>query len=394
MKQNKLQYFFYTLISIFIFTTSSEAQNVFPNNIIVEGGNVFLSDRLTQGPRVYGGGVTWTGIKDQSNKWAFLTKNNSYSSMRINSAKINLFTSGRVDFLGTPVGLTYTAIDLGADFHYEEDPENKSLENNKAANYYTALIPQYANRFMVGTYDKYLYGTYTKNIWRTWERSLSDKRVKDNIKGLEGSLDKILSLKGYSYRFNENHPFITQEDINRDKTNLGFLAQDLQKIVPEMVVQDESTGYLMVENYEQLFPVIVEAMKEQQTQIEEKEELITDLISRLDKLEEVAAATQQILEDFSLEVTLSGSAEAILAQNHPNPFNATTNINFFVPHSSDAARIQIFDQNGRLWKSIDISDRGHGNLKIHTSEIPSGTFVYNLEVNGRIVSTKKMVIAE
>lgn len=396
MKQFKLQILFMLIFGIILSDINFiQAQNETVNgNLTVTGGNIYLSNRGTSGARVYGGGTTWSGMKDQGNKWAFLSKKDVYSSVRINNAQINLRTSGQVEFKGTPVQLTYQAIDLGPDFTSNQDSQTKSLENNKAANYYTTLIPQYANRFMVGTYGNYLYGVFTNNIWRNYERTLSDKRVKNNINPLKGSLDKILALNGYSYKYNENHPFYSENDKQKDRTNLGFIAQELQKVIPEMVVNDENLDYLMVQNYEQLFPVIVEAMKEQQTQIEEKDQLVSDLIERLEKLENVAESTQQILEDFSLEVSLSGSKEALLSQNHPNPFHGFTNINFFVPHSSDSAKIQIFDQSGRLWKSLNIEDRGHGNLKVQTSDIPSGTFVYNLEVNGRIIATKKMVISE
>ena len=41
------------------------------------------------------------------------------------------------------------------------------------------------------------------------------------------------------------------------------------EVIPEMVVLDENTGFYVIKNYEQMFPVIIEAMKEQQAQIEE-----------------------------------------------------------------------------------------------------------------------------
>lgn len=383
------------VLGIFILDAKSiQAQRVFVGDIQVNGGDVYLSNRSKDGARLYGRGITWTGVKDQANKWAFLARKNEFSSMRINNAQIKLSTTGKIEFIGSPVKLTYQTYESGGDFQYEDDAENKSLNQIKSNSSYTALVPEYANSTWLGIPGQQMHSVYTTNIYRSFERSLSDKRVKNDIKPLEGSLHKILSLNGYSYKYNEQHPFISDQEKQTDRTNLGFIAQELQKVIPEMVVNDEHVGYLMIQNYEQLFPVIVEAIKEQQTLIEEKDKLVADLIERLEKLENASEDNQQVLEDFTLEVSLSGAQKALLSQNQPNPFNGETNINFFVPHSSESARIQIFDQNGRLWKSISIGDRGHGKLNVQTSDIPSGTFVYNLEVNGKIVATKKMIISE
>jgi len=46
------------------------------------------------------------------------------------------------------------------------------------------------------------------------------------------------------------------------------MAQELQEVFPDMVEYDEELGYLVVRNYEQLLPVIIEAIKMQQKQIE------------------------------------------------------------------------------------------------------------------------------
>jgi DNA-binding MltR family transcriptional regulator len=59
-----------------------------------------------------------------------------------------------------------------------------------------------------------------------------------------------------------------QEKLKTDKrTRLGFIAQDVQAIFPELVEED-AEGYLSVD-YLGLIPVLVEAIKEQQVQIEE-----------------------------------------------------------------------------------------------------------------------------
>jgi hypothetical protein len=125
-----------------------------------------------------------------------------------------------------------------------------------------------------GKFNAYWYETYTLRIWRNQEYGFSDRRLKENIRQLTGgnSLDKIMSLSGKIYDLNRDlHPQLgPDQDIEEHvwKDNLGFIAQELKEVIPEMVILDENTGYYAIKNYEQLLPVIIEAMKEQQSQIE------------------------------------------------------------------------------------------------------------------------------
>jgi hypothetical protein len=52
------------------------------------------------------------------------------------------------------------------------------------------------------------------------------------------------------------------------KTDFGFLAQEIKEVYPEVVSLDSATSYYSV-NYVKLIPVLIEAIKEQQVQIEE-----------------------------------------------------------------------------------------------------------------------------
>ncbi|CAI8355461.1 MAG: Uncharacterised protein [Owenweeksia sp. TMED14] len=76
---------------------------------------------------------------------------------------------------------------------------------------------------------------------------------------MNGALDKILKLRGTSYNWRvgeiEGRKFT-------DDAQIGFIAQELREVYPEMVHEDED-GYLSV-NYMQVVPVLVEAIKEQQ----------------------------------------------------------------------------------------------------------------------------------
>lgn len=87
----------------------------------------------------------------------------------------------------------------------------------------------------------------------------SDRRIKDNIKSINNALNRVLKLKG---RFFNR---IDTEDSSR--VHIGFIAQEIKEIVPEVVSVNES-GYHSV-NYQVLVALLAEAIKEQQTMIED-----------------------------------------------------------------------------------------------------------------------------
>ena len=138
----------------------------------------------------------------------------------------------------------------------------------------------------------------------------SDKRFKDNILTLDNALEKVMALRGTSYAFR------TEEfkDMNFDAGNqIGFIAQEMKNVLPELVKEDEN-GYHAV-NYQGVVPVLVEAMKEQQVQIEEKEAAIQNLEARLSKLE--ALLGQKCVEDRDSEIAAAQKLEA--SKVFPNP---------------------------------------------------------------------------
>jgi len=94
--------------------------------------------------------------------------------------------------------------------------------------------------------------------------SSSDVRLKKNIKTVESALDKIIALRGVSFDWKEG-----------GTKAIGLIAQEAEKVIPEIVSQDEN-GYLGIK-YNNLIGVLIEAIKDQQEQIE-------DLKNKINKL--------------------------------------------------------------------------------------------------------------
>jgi hypothetical protein len=91
----------------------------------------------------------------------------------------------------------------------------------------------------------------------------SDARVKDNVETVENALDKVKLLRGVTY---------TRKD-NEDKSRkVGVIAQEVLPILPEVVQQDTEGNYSVA--YGNMVGVLIEAIKEQQKQIDELKYLL------------------------------------------------------------------------------------------------------------------------
>lgn len=98
--------------------------------------------------------------------------------------------------------------------------------------------------------------------------SASDGRLKRDIETIEGALDKVKALRGVNY---------TMKDSGRRET--GLIAQEVLQVVPE-VVREGSDGVYGI-SYGNLVGLLVEALKEQQAQLDRQQALIDDLVRRM-----------------------------------------------------------------------------------------------------------------
>jgi len=99
--------------------------------------------------------------------------------------------------------------------------------------------------------------------------SPSDITLKTNIKPLEGALEKIMQLKGVSFTWKED---TETNQITGIKDDIGFIAQEVQEVLPEMVRKNEN-GLLSLRD-KGITALLVEAIKEQQRQIDDLKYLL------------------------------------------------------------------------------------------------------------------------
>ena len=92
----------------------------------------------------------------------------------------------------------------------------------------------------------------------------SDERIKTNIKTIENALDKTLLLRGVEYN---------DFRIEPERKRIGLIAQEVELIVPEVVRTSEEDGMKSIE-YQNLVGLLIEAIKDQQKQINELKNIL------------------------------------------------------------------------------------------------------------------------
>ena len=93
----------------------------------------------------------------------------------------------------------------------------------------------------------------------------SDLRFKKNIRPVVNALDKVKALRGVYFNWDQqNFP-----DKNfGEQDELGFIAQEVEKVVPEIVTKEKTKEAYRSVKYDKLVALLVEAIKEQQKQID------------------------------------------------------------------------------------------------------------------------------
>jgi hypothetical protein len=109
-------------------------------------------------------------------------------------------------------------------------------------------------------------GTTLADTWVT----RSSRRLKTNIQPLGGALEKIGRLQGVSY-----------ERKSDGKHEIGVVAEDVDRIVPEVVSHDPKTHVVQGVDYSRLTALLIEAVKSQQAEIERLNTRIDHLTSNV-----------------------------------------------------------------------------------------------------------------
>ena len=98
-----------------------------------------------------------------------------------------------------------------------------------------------------------------------YSTTASDQKLKDNVKTIDNALDKVCKLNGVSFTWNSGS--------RKGQKDLGVIAQNVEKVLPELVREKESPYHddqtIKTVDYEKLTAVLIESVKELKAEIEE-----------------------------------------------------------------------------------------------------------------------------
>ncbi len=209
----------------------------------------------------------------------------------------------------------------------------------------------------------------------------SDSTIKTNIKPLKNAMEIILKTHAYTYNM-KNDSIL--------KNEFGYLAQELEHVLPELVSESQE---IKVVDYMSMIPIITEAMKEQQKQLETLYAVVLSQEKEIIKLRETLAVLTQDQNQTNIIPVETDENVPQLYQNAPNPFSSETKIKFNIPSSVGKAYIYIHDLQGRQLKVYNLPNHGAGEVTIHASELNPGMYLYSLILDGEIFDTKKMILS-
>jgi hypothetical protein len=215
-------------------------------------------------------------------------------------------------------------------------------------------------------------------VWSRLNAYTSDSTLKENFGKIEKPEERLLKLNGLRYNF--------KSAKNKTRKNYGFIAQDVEKIFPNIVYENDQgiKGIALAE----LIPVIVEVLKKQQTNINE-------LTKRVEALEGNGNAIEKSASiETGSTITNEVAESCILEQNIPNPFSENTRIDMYLPESVSNAAMYIYNMQGKQIKVFKIQERGNSSITIIGYTLEAGMYLYTLIADGKEVDTKKMILTK
>jgi hypothetical protein len=113
----------------------------------------------------------------------------------------------------------------------------------------------------------------------------SSRRWKTNIQTLDDPLGLVERLRGVSYEWKED-----------GRSDIGLIAEEVGAVIPEIVEFEENGRDAKSVNYSRLVSVLIEAVKTQQQQLDARDEVIEDIMARLERLEQLSPSSTSTSE--------------------------------------------------------------------------------------------------
>jgi len=341
-----------------------------------------------------------------SNSASYNTGYGSYSLYSTTSGQNNT-ALGYLSIVNNTTGSNNTA--FGASALYSVTGDNNTgigassdvaagLSNCTAIGYGAYVAT--ANQVIVGN------GSVTSIGGLVGWSNFSDGRFKTNVKENVPGLIFINKLKPITYnleikKINELHgikdtgQYSQKADPKAEKIiRTGFIAQDVEKAAQQISYDfdgvhhpdNSKDNYSLV--YADFVPSLVKAVQELSSENSDLKQQNSGQQQQIDQLKNIV---EQLAKKNGINIDFSSSS-ARLEQNIPNPSKQSTTINYYVPKNANTAMLKITSLSGETLKTATLAAGGNGTYTLQTSTLHSGTYMYSLYVDGKLIDTKKLEI--
>ena len=297
---------------------------------------------------------------------------------------------------------------------YESNVGSSGLTNATALGF-DAVVSS-SNQVVIGSTAVTSIGGYAP--WSKFSDGRFKKNIQPNVPGL-AFINKLspvtytLDVAGIEARLHRNEPAMhggggidvgknVQDDpvmkqAMQEKAAIietGFIAQDVEKAASAVGYafsgvdkpKDAEQSFYGL-RYSDFVPPLVKSVQELSAANDSKDSVINALQTQVDSVQTQINELRALV--MGQKSALSGAS---LDQNAPNPFNGSTVIGYSLPAGVSSAQLQITDATGKIVSTIPLSGSGRSSVTADAAGLASGTYQYSLVVNGKLVSTKQMVL--
>ena len=348
-------------------------------------------------------------ITRNTNDVVTLSRDNSYGMQFLPYGGVAIGYNLQANNTASYIPLTIYGSDFAGAIHVDHPGDYATAVRVRNVSSSGSSSSAYSFASSVGNASPNFYVTTDGRVFSGNSFLTSDVRLKNKIETIESPLDKVLQLRGVTYYtdlykedsakqaeekelsneelyevLKQRSPDITPEIIKqmkeeKSRKQMGVIAQEVEKIIPE-VVRTREDGLKAVA-YSEMIGLLIEAIKEQQVLIDNQ------------NLKIAAIEGNQLRSAGATGLTSDLIAACALAQNTPNPFTEQTEIKYFVAPGAKNAFICIFDMQGKMLQKLD-AQVGQNSLFIEGSKLEAGMYLYSLVVDGQEVDTKRMILTK
>lgn len=215
------------------------------------------------------------------------------------------------------------------------------------------------------------------------------------LRPINSALDGIASANPFMYIVRTQVPGIGTGVVPDSATLTGTVAPTSDPVVsfgksyyaldvnavkqsfPALIIKDAQGNEYV--NYTQLVPILVQAIKELKTELDDLKETVA------------SSGTRKVNAATNIATNTLDEGWGSISQNTPNPFTGQSTVRVSVPDDVSDAYIDILTLNGASVKRIPVSN-GLSEVSLSSFEFAPGTYLYTLVVNGKVSETRRMIV--